>query len=89
MIEKKGSQYRIRIIDPSVFSRKSFVTKDVGRKGGLQLILAKRKFRKRLEIQAIRVSINDFKKVGNKLIPRTNRGRREKAYIEKVLGMKK
>lgn len=90
MIEKKGSQYRIRLLDPRLFIKYSFRTKDVGRSGGLQLILGRMKGSKKYSIQALRVSINDFylRKRGKnppQIIPITKRGYKEVIYINKLL----
>jgi hypothetical protein len=83
MIEKKGSQYRVRILNPKLFNKKTLRTKDVGRKGGLQLITGRLKGKKTTTIQALRLSTKDFKKKGKGLIPVTARGKREFKYLKK------
>lgn len=87
-LERKGTQFRIRVTPPSRFRKRSFVTLDPGRKGGLQFVRAIRKRRrmlaKNLETQSIRVSTRDFKRVGSKLIPKTGRGKREAASLKRT-----
>ena len=84
-LERRGTQFRLRVASPKKFQKKSFITLDVGRKGGLQLVRAVRKGRKNiqknLETQSFRVSVKDFKRVKNKLIPTTARGRRQRTSL--------
>lgn len=77
MLERKGKQYRLRVLSPSKFQKKTLRTKDTGKKGGLQLITGRLKGRKKTSVQAIRLSTKDFRKVKSKLIPKTKRGKRE------------
>jgi hypothetical protein len=77
MIERKGGQYRVRIRSPSSFNKKTIRTKDVGSKGGLQLITGRLKGKKNTTVQALRLSANDFKMKNGKLIPKTVRGFKE------------
>ena len=83
-LEKKGSQYRVRILNPSQFSRRTFRTVDVGRKGGLKLIVGRLKGKNTTTIQALRLNTQDFKKKGERLIPRTSRGKQELNELKKV-----
>ena len=84
MLERKGNQFRLRIRNPKLFQKKSIRTVDVGDKGGLKVITGKLKGRKTTTIQALRLSINDFKQVGKKLRPVTNRGKKELSAIRNV-----
>lgn len=56
-VDLKGQQIRIRVIDPSRFSK--FKTKDVGRKGFLQIVLG---YSKQLgwKTQSLRVNLSDY-----------------------------
>ncbi len=74
-LDRKGTQFRIRVRPPSMFSK--LRTKDVGMKGGLKLIVGRLKGRKTTTTQSIRLSTKDFKRVKGKLIPKTTRGMRE------------
>lgn len=74
-LDRKGSQFRIRVRPPSKFSK--LRTKDVGMKGGLKLIVGRLKGKKTTTTQSIRVSTRDFKRVKGKLIAKTTRGMRE------------
>ena len=84
-VEKKGSQYRVRIKSPISFVKSSIRIKDVGRKGGLQIVIGRLKGRNKTTLQALRVSIKDFRKRGNKIIPITSRGKREAKVINQIL----
>lgn len=85
MIERKGSQLRIRLRNPNMFNKSSFRTKDVGNKGGLQLILGRLKGRTKTTIQALRVSRKDFVLRNKTLIPKTQRGIKEIKSIKKLV----
>ncbi len=80
-LERKGTQFRIRLRPKERFQKKSFVTLDVGKKGGLQFVSAvpkgKRIIDKNLKKQSLRISTKDFNRVGGKLIPKTVRGKIE------------
>ncbi len=76
-LERKGTQFRIRVRPPSKFQEKTLRTTDVGRKGGLQLITGRLKGRRITSTQALRLSTKDFKRARGKLVPKTIRGMRE------------
>lgn len=80
-LDRKGTQFRIRVRTPSKFSK--LRTKDVGRKGGLQLIVGRLKGKKVTSTQSLRLSTKDFKRIGNKLVPKTIRGMREARTLRK------
>lgn len=80
-LERKGTQFRIRVRPPSKFS--SLRTKDVGKKGGLQLIVGRLKGRRVTSTQSIRLSTKDFKRVRNKLVAKTMRGKREAQSLKR------
>ena len=80
-LDRKGTQFRIRVRQPSMFS--NLRTKDVGMKGGLQLIVGRPKGKTRTKTQSIRVSTMDFKRTGGKLIAKTQRGKREIVSLKK------
>jgi len=82
-LEKKGTQFRIRVEPPKRFDKDSFITLDVGKKGGLQLIRARRKTTGKFATQSVRVAAKDFKRKGNKLIPKTPRGKRQRTALKK------
>lgn len=79
-LEKVGSQFRIRIRAPSKFSK--LRTKDVGNKGGLMLIVGRLKGKTKTTTQSIRLSTKDFRRSGEKLIPRTKRGIKERTTLK-------
>jgi predicted acetyltransferase len=85
MIEQVGSQYRIRILSPELFVKSSFRTKDVGIRGGLQLILGKLKKTGKWTVQALRLSIHDFSFYRKTLYPITKRGARELKFVKGYL----
>lgn len=80
-LERKGTQFRIRVRAPSKFSK--LRTKDVGMKGGLKLIVGRLKGRRTTTTQSIRLSTKDFKRVKGKLVPKTSRGMREARSLRK------
>lgn len=82
-LERKGKQYRVRVCAPSDFQKETLRNKDVGKHGGLQLIVGRRKGRKETNTQAIRVSTRDFKRIGNKLVPKSSRGLHELTTLRK------
>ncbi len=80
-LDRKGTQFRIRVRPPSMFSK--LRTKDVGKKGGLMLIVGRPKGKIITSTQSIRVSTKDFKRVKDKLIPKTLRGMKEARVLKK------
>lgn len=80
-LEKVGTQFRIRVRPPAKFS--TLRTKDVGRKGGLQLIIGRLKGRVVTTTQSFRVSTKDFKRVRSKLVATTSRGMKEARSLKK------
>jgi len=80
-LERKGTQFRIRVRPPSKFS--SLRTKDVGKKGGLMLIVGRQKGKRTTTTQSLRLSTKDFKRVRNKLVPKTMRGMREARSLKR------
>ncbi len=86
-LEKVGSQFRIRVESPKRFQKKSFKTLDPGMPGGLQFVRAvpkgKKNIAKNLKTQSIRVDVEDFNRRGDKLFPKTPRGRREARSLKK------
>lgn len=85
MIERKGDQYRLRIRSPSSFNQRTIRTKDVGKRGGLQLIVGRLKGKNTTTTQALRLSVNDFKMKNKKLIPVTVKGFKE---MKSLIGSK-
>lgn len=87
MLEKKGSQYKIRVQSPGKFNKSTIRTKDVGKKGGLQIITGRLKGKKKTSTQALRFSTKDFKKIkynrGYKLVPITKKGLKELESLKK------
>lgn len=83
MLERKKTQYRIRIFNPNLFNPSTFRIKDVGSKGGLQLVIARPKGKRTTTIQSIRVSVKDFRRKGNKIYPVSSRGLRELAVLKR------
>lgn len=82
--ERKGKQFRIRVSSPKKFTKTSFRTLDVGMKGGLQLIRAKKKGSKKFSTQSIRVSTTDFRMAKGKLIAKTSRGKSQVSSLKKA-----
>lgn len=80
-LERKGMQFRIRVRSPSKFSK--LRTIDPGEKGGLQLIVGRLKGRKVTSTQSIRLSTKDFKRIKDRLIPKTMRGMKERASLKR------
>lgn len=58
VIEIKGQQLRIRVKSPNQFSM--FRTKDVGKKGRLQIIIGLNKKSKKWDTQSYRLNILDY-----------------------------
>lgn len=83
MLEKKGTQFRLRVLSPEKFNKSTIRIKDVGRKGGMQLITGRLKNKTTTTIQALRFSIKDFKIIKKKLMPITLRGVREIKVLQK------
>lgn len=81
-LERKGTQFRIRVREPSKFSK--LRTKDPGKKGGLQLIVGRLKGKRKTSTQSIRLSTKDFKRIDGKLIPKTARGIKERASLKRT-----
>ncbi len=82
-LDRKGTQFRIRVRPPSKFTR--LRTKDVGMKGGLQLIVGRLKGRTTTTTQSIRLSTKDFKRIKDKLVPKTRRGMKEARTLRKKI----
>ena len=87
-LERKGTQFRIRIRPPSVFIKNSFVVLDVGKKGGLQFVRAVPKgmanIKRNLVTQAVRVSVKDFFISRGKLVPKTARGIKQVFALSRI-----
>lgn len=87
-LERKGTQFRIRVRSQEKFQKDErgkpkLRTKDPRKKGGLQLIIGRLKGRRTTSTQSIRISTKDFKRVRNKLVPKTSRGMREARSLKK------
>lgn len=80
-LDRTKTQFRIRVRSPSKFSK--LRTKDVGRSGGLMLIVGRSKGKRTTKTQSIRVSTKDFKRSGGKLIPITRRGVRQRTTLKR------
>lgn len=85
-LERVGTQFRIRVSSPKRFAKQSFRTLDVGRKGGLQFIRARKKGSTKFTTQSLRVSTKDFKRIKGKLIPITTRGKRQVTSLKRQTG---
>lgn len=85
-LERVGTQFRIRVSSPKGFTKQSFRTLDVGRKGGLQFIRAMKKGTTKFSTQSLRVSTQDFKRIKGKLIPTTIRGKRQVTSLKRQTG---
>ncbi len=87
-LDRKGTQFRIRVRSPQKFEKDEkgkpkLRTKDPGKKGGLQLIVGRLKGRRLTSTQSLRLSTKDFKRVRNKLVPKTMRGIREARSLKR------
>ena len=87
-LERKGSQFRIRVRSPEKFQRDEkgkpkLRTTDPGMKGGLQLIVGRLKRKRTTSTQSIRVSTRDFRRTDGKLVPRTKRGMKEAESLKR------
>lgn len=86
MIERKGNQFRVRVLDPKLFNKKTFRTLDVGRPGGLKLVVGRLKGKETTTTQALRLSADDYKVSRGNLVAKTGRGKSELDVISKLLG---
>ena len=64
-VEIHGQQLRIQERKPSLFDK--FRTKDIGRKGRLQIILGRLKHTEEWRVQAYRMNLMDYKNAQNAL----------------------
>ena len=85
-LERVGTQFRIRVSSPKGFTKQSFRTLDVGRKGGFQFIRAMKKGTTKFSTQSLRVSTKDFKRTKGKLMPITPRGKRQVSSLKRQRG---
>lgn len=58
----EGNYYRTRVRDPRSFQPKSFRTLDVGKRGGLELVVARKRGEKTLTTQAAILPRKDYNK---------------------------